>query len=48
MRRGDLTADDRDYHDVLVTLIVQCEEEHHPPGQGSNSSPARPSRSHSA
>jgi HTH-type transcriptional regulator / antitoxin HigA len=28
-RRGGLTTDERDYHDVLVTLIMQYEEEHH-------------------
>ena len=28
--RGDLTPEERDYHDVLVTLIAQYEEEHHP------------------
>jgi HTH-type transcriptional regulator/antitoxin HigA len=29
-RRRDLTPDERDYHEVLVTLITQYEDEHHP------------------
>jgi HTH-type transcriptional regulator/antitoxin HigA len=29
-RRAGLTADERDYHQVLVTLILQYEEENHP------------------
>jgi HTH-type transcriptional regulator/antitoxin HigA len=29
-RRDDLDAAERDYHDVLVTLIAQYEDEHYP------------------
>lgn len=30
MRRGDLAPEERDYHEVLVTLIARYEDEHHP------------------
>jgi hypothetical protein len=29
-RRGVLSPDERDYHEVLINLIVHYEEEHHP------------------